>query len=126
MVAGAVAMTLLLNSSGNMWQLAAFSLLLALSESANSLNWALMGEFFGRRSFSTLRGWQHLPDQLLSMWTAVWMGLIYDHTGSYFWALFPMIAVFGMAGFTYAILPKPHMPARLRARWEAPGNRSGG
>ena len=116
MVAGAVAMTLLLNSSGNMWQLAVFALLLALSESANSLNWALMGEFFGRRSFSTLRGWQHLPDQMLSMWTAVWMGLIYDHTGSYFWALFPMIAVFGLAGFTYAILPKPHTPARLQAR----------
>ena len=91
-----------------LWQLAGFAILLALSESANSLNWAMMGEFFGRRNFATLRGWQHLPDQLMSMWTAVWMGMIYDRTGSYFWALFPLIALFGLATLTYpAPAPSP-------------------
>ena len=71
MSAGALALCLLFNTGGSLWLLAAFAILQALSESANSLNWALMGEYFGRRSFATLRGWQHLPDQLVSMWTAV-------------------------------------------------------
>lgn len=119
MTAGAISLTLLFGASGNLWQLAGFAILLALSESANSLNWAMMGEFFGRRSFATLRGWQHLPDQLMSMWTAVWMGLIFDHTGSYYWALFPLIALFGLAAGTYLLLPRPRPPARRRPRPEA-------
>lgn len=114
MAAGAVALAFLLKANGNLGQLAAFALLLALSESANSLNWAIMGEFFGRRSFATLRGWQHLPDQLMSMWTAVWMGLIFDRTGSYFWALFPLMALLGLACLTYLVLPRPRRPGRRR------------
>ena len=119
MASGAISLTLLFNATGNLWQLAGFAILLALSESANSLNWAMMGEFFGRRNFATLRGWQHLPDQLMSMWTAVWMGMIYDRTGSYFWALFPLIALFGLATLTYLLLPRPRPPARRRPRREA-------
>ena len=114
MAAGAVSLAFLLKANGNLGQLAAFGLLLALSESANSLNWAIMGEFFGRRSFATLRGWQHLPDQLMSMGTAVWMGLIFDHTGSYFWALFPLMGLLGLACLTYLILPRPRRPGRRR------------
>ena len=116
MASGALSLTFLFSSSGSLWQLAAFAVLLALSESANSLNWALMGEFFGRRSFATLRGWQHLPDQLVSMWTAVWMGLIYDATDSYFWALFPLIGLFVLAAVTFLALPRPKLPTRLQVR----------
>ncbi len=124
MASGAVSLTLLVNSNGNMWQLAGFAVLLALSESANSLTWAQMGAFFGRRSFATLRGWQHLPDQLVSMWTAVWMGLIYDRTGSYYWALFPLIGLFVLACLTFLSLPRPGLPARLQARQEAQARRT--
>ena len=120
MAAGAVSLCLLFNTSGSLWQLAAFAILLALSESANSLNWALMGEFFGRRSFATLRGWQHLPDQLVSMWTAVWMGLIYDATGGYYLALFPLIGLFALSALTFLSLPRPRLPARLQARQGTP------
>ena len=124
MASGAVSLAFLLNANGNLWQLAAFALLLALSESANSLNWAIMGEFFGRRNFATLRGWQHLPDQLMSMWTAVWMGLIFDHTGSYFWALFPLMGLLGLACLTYIILPRPRRPARRTAERAAEQQRA--
>ena len=116
MTSGALALCLLFNTGGSLWILAAFAILQALSESANSLNWALMGEFFGRRSFATLRGWQHLPDQLVSMWTAVWMGMIYDATGSYYLALFPLIGILALSALTFLALPRPRLPARLRAR----------
>jgi len=115
MVAGSLALLVLLlgHNSGHLWMLAIFAILLAFSESANPLAWAIMGDFFGRRSFATIRGWQHLPDQLMSMSTPVWMGWIFDRTGSYFWALIPLIALYGISAFFYWILPKPNIPSRL-------------
>ena len=119
MISGGLSLLLLVNGAGNLWQLALFSLMLAFAESANPLNWAIMGDFFGRRAFATLRGWQHLPDQFMSMSTPVWMGLIFDRTGSYFWALLPLAGIYAMSAIGYLLLPQPRLPARLRAREEA-------
>ena len=116
MVGGGVARVVLMDHSGHLWQLGLFVLFLAFSESANPLAWAIMGDFFGRRSFATLRGWQHLPDQLMSMSTPVWMGLIVDQTGSYFWALIPLAAIYGLSAICYLVIPRPRPPARLRGR----------
>ena len=114
MVSGVVAIAALLNHSGHLWQVGLFVVLLGFSESANPLSWAIMGDFFGRRSFATLRGWQHLPDQLMSMSTPVWMGLIVDRTGSYYWALIPLSAIYGLSAICYLVIPQPRPPARLR------------
>ena len=116
MVSGVVAIVALMNHSGHLWQVGLFVVLLAYSESANPLAWAIMGDFFGRRSFATLRGWQHLPDQLMSMSTPVWMGLIVDQTGSYFWALIPLSAIYGLSAICYLVIPRPRAPARSRPR----------
>ena len=118
MISGAMALASLITQSGHMWQLVLFVGLLAFAESANPLNWAIMGDFFGRRAYATLRGWQHLPDQLASMWTAMWMGAIYDHTGSFYWALFPLVALYVCAAIGYWFLPFPRLPQRLRAQQE--------
>src|SRR5918998_1127185 len=87
MAVGAVAIVILLNQSGHIWQLTLGVVLLAVAESTHHLDWAIMGDYFGRQAFATLRGWQHLPDQLMSMTTPVWMGWIFDQTGSYYWSL---------------------------------------
>lgn len=118
MVSGALALASLLTQSGQVWQLGVFVLLLAFAESANPLNWAIMGDFFGRRAYATLRGWQHLPDQLASMWTAMWMGVIYDYTGSFYWALFPLVALYIAAAVGYWFLPSPRLPQRLQVQRE--------
>ena len=55
MAFGAVSMAMLLHQSGEIWYLVLSVLLLAVAESANPLNWAIMGDFFGRRAFATLR-----------------------------------------------------------------------
>lgn len=114
MAFGAVSMAMLLHQSGQIWYLGLSVLLQAVAESSNPLNWAIMGDFFGRRAFATLRGWQHLPDQLLSMSTPVWMGWIFDHTGSYYWSLVPLAIIYGLSACVYWILPQPTTPARLR------------
>jgi MFS family permease len=109
MIAGALALAVLLNRGGQWWLLIPF---------ANPLAWAIMGDFFGRRSFATLRGWQHLPDQLMSMSTPVWMGLIYDRTGSYYKALLPLMVFYMIAAIGYWTMPRPKIPARLLAQQE--------
>ena len=118
MVSGAIALGSLITESGEMWQLVVFVLLLAFAESANPLNWAIMGDFFGRRAYATLRGWQHLPDQLASMWTAMWMGAIYDFTNSFYWALFPLVVLYIAAAIGYWFLPRPPLPRRLELQRE--------
>jgi MFS family permease len=113
MLGGAAALFILLDQSGRLWQAGLFVVLLAFSETANPLAWAIMGDFFGRRSYATLRGWQHLPDQLMSMSTPFWMGLVFDYTGSYKWALTPLVAIYVLAAVFYWITPRPKLPQRL-------------
>lgn len=120
MVGGALSLAVLLNQSGALWQACLFVVLLAASETANPLAWAIMGDFFGRRSYATLRGWQHLPDQMMSMSTPVWMGLIYDSTGSYYWALLPLAVIYAFAAVSYWLIPRPKPPARTLAALAAP------
>ena len=115
MIGGALSLAVLLNHSGAMWQVYLFVVLAAASETANPLAWAIMGDFFGRRSYATLRGWQHLPDQLMSMSTPVWMGFIYDHTGSYYWALMPLAVIYALAAVGYWVIPSPKPPVRVIA-----------
>ena len=90
-------------------------ILLGYAESANPLNWAIMGEFFGRRSFATLQGWQHLPNQLMSMSTPVWMGWVFDNTESYFWSLVPLAAIYGTSAIFFWYLPEPKAPRQVTA-----------
>jgi MFS family permease len=112
MVGGSASLLVLLNHSGHLWQAVLFVVLLGFSETANPLAWAIMGDFFGRRNYATLRGWQHLPDQLMSMSTPVWMGVVVDQTGSYKWALIPLVAIYLLAAVAYLAIPRPKPPVR--------------
>ncbi len=115
MIGGALSLIMLVEDTGTIWQLLVFVVLLAFSETANPLAWAIMGDYFGRRSYATLRGWQHLPDQFMSMSTPVWMGVIFDHTGSFKWALIPLVIIYCLAAIFYWLIPNPRIPARVRA-----------
>ena len=115
MIGGALSLLVLVNDTGHLWQVFAFVVLAAFSETANPLAWAIMGDFFGRRSYATLRGWQHLPDQFMSMSTPVWMGVIFDHTGSFKWALIPLVIIYCLAAVFYWLIPNPKTPARVLA-----------
>ena len=115
MIGGALSLLVLVEDTGHIWQVFVFVVLAAFSETANPLAWAIMGDYFGRRSYATLRGWQHLPDQFMSMSTPVWMGVIFDHTGSFKWALIPLVIVYCVAAILYWVIPNPRTPARVRA-----------
>jgi MFS family permease len=114
MAVGAVALLMLLVPKSDLWYLSLFVVLLAFAESANPLATSILGDYFGRRSFATLRGWQHLPDQLMAMTTPLWMGYVFDRTDSYYWSLVPLASMYVLATGFFWWLPRPPSPARLR------------
>ena len=115
MLAGVLAMVVLLISGGHLWQLAVFVILLGLSQSANPLSYAILGDFFGRKSFPILSGWQHLPSHLMAMGIPLLVGLAFDRTGSYKWALIPVAIVYGLSALSYWTLPRPKPLVRSSA-----------
>lgn len=40
---------------------------------------------------------------------------IFDHSGSYYWALIPLMIVYALSAF-YWTIPKPQTPARCQVR----------
>ena len=119
MVAGVLAVLVLMASNGQLWQLAIFVTLLATAETSSPLNWAILADFFGVKSYATLHGWLTLPGQTVSMITPVWAGWVFDKTDSYFWALVPFAIMFCLSAILYWYLPRPQIPRRLTEAYES-------
>jgi MFS family permease len=112
-VLGAVSLTILLLSGGQLWQLLIFAALFASPMSGGGLCWALIGDHFGRKSFATLRGGAIAVSSSMSMGVPVFAGWVYDTSGSYYWALVPMVVMYLMAALLFWKLPRPNLPSRV-------------
>ena len=108
---GGIAPVMIIVSTGQLWQLLVFVFLLAFSESVNSLVWAVLGEFFGRQNFATIKGWESLMDGFIAMGTPVFMGWVFDQTNSYLWAVVPLIPAYAVSAPLFWTLRPP--PERL-------------
>jgi MFS family permease len=82
-------------------------LLFAWAESNPSLNWALIGDYFGRRNFAMIRGsmsffygWANMAAPLLA-------GVIWDRTGSYELALWIFTAMWLIGAAIFLVLRPP-------------------
>lgn len=93
--------------AGPLWTSVAFVLLFALAESGNLVSWAIVGHFFGRNRFATLRGAISTVSNPLTLAAPVFLGWVFDRTDSYYWALLPMIASYAVASVLYAALQPP-------------------
>jgi MFS family permease len=111
-VLGAISLVILLLGGGQMWQLILFATLFAAPMSGGSITWAIVGDFFGRKSFATLRGGALGISSLMSMGVPVFAGWVYDTTGSYNAALVPAIATYLVGALLIWKLPKPKLPSR--------------
>lgn len=94
---GAAGLGVLLVSNGARWHLVLFVLLFAWADGVNSATWALIGDFFGRRRFATIRGWIALTQSLATMPAAVCTGWVYDRTQSYAAILIPFMVCYGLS-----------------------------
>jgi MFS family permease len=66
----------------------AFPVGLALTMGTNPLNWALIGDLFGRRSYATLRGIMGIGYGTGTFLSPIYAGWVFDKTGSYTIVLF--------------------------------------
>jgi MFS family permease len=107
---GALGLAVLTYSDGAVWSLLLFAILFSFGDGINSVTWALVGDFFGRTHFATIRGWIGMLQSVASMPAAVFTGWIYDQTQSYTYALIPFIASYAVAGLLLWRLPHPARP----------------
>jgi len=77
------------------------------------LNWALIGDFFGRRSYATLRGIMGIGYGTATFLSPIYAGWIFDRTQSYTLALWTFSAVLAVGAILFALLRRP-IPPRLR------------
>ncbi len=87
----------------------------AFGESGNLVSWGLIGDFYGRRNFATLRGTTSMIQSFLSLPAATWLGWVFDTTGSYSIALMPLAMAYGLAFFLYWGLHRPRRTAPVEA-----------
>lgn len=90
-----------------MWHFYLFAALFAIADGVSPIAWALVGDFFGRRYFATIRGWMHFVYTWGMVALPVWAGWWYDRTQSYEVPLWLFTALFGAAALTFSRLRPP-------------------
>ncbi len=107
----AVAMLLLAFLEGPVAPLI-FVLVYAASESVGAVNWSLLGEFFGRRSYATLRGVINTIGSI-GVLAPVLAGWVFDQTRSYQPALVTFALVSLIACLLYVNVRRPQIPGAV-------------
>jgi MFS family permease len=109
---GALGLVVLTYGNAAPWSLVFFAVLFSFGDGINSVTWALVGDFFGRAHFATIRGRISMFQSFASMPAAIFTGWIYDRTQSYTYALIAFIVCYGAAGLVLWLIPQPRRPAR--------------
>jgi sugar phosphate permease len=75
------------------------------------LNWALIGDFFGRGSYATLRGIMGIGYGTATFLSPIYAGWIFDRTESYDIVLLTFSIIMAFAAFFFAVLSPPQSPS---------------
>jgi MFS family permease len=84
-----------------------FSIGLAVAMGTIPINWAQIGDLFGRRSYAALRGAMGVSYGLATFISPIYAGWIFDRTGSYDIALLSFSAILIIAAFLFGALHRP-------------------
>ncbi len=95
------------------WQLYLFVILFALGYGISPLNVSIVGEYFGRKNFATIRGIVAAVYAIGIMAGPIFAGYIYDTTQSYHIAFITFIVVFCLAVITFFFARPPKPPVRV-------------
>ena len=112
---GAAGLVVLAYGDGAWWALLLFAVLFSFGDGVNSVTWALVGDYFGRSHFATIRGWISMFQSFASMPAAVYTGWVYDQTQSYTQALIAFVICYGASALVLWLIPEPLRPAPLEA-----------
>ena len=111
MALGALCLILLQNAN-SLLILWLFISIFSFVEGLSALNWALVGDFFGRKRFATLRGILSLVYSWGMILMPVIAGTIYDRTDSYNIVIWIFMAMYVVGAIIFLIIRKPTLPAR--------------
>jgi MFS family permease len=87
--------------------LLAFVGLFALCDASAPTNWAVVGEYFGRKTFSRLQGYIQFANFPGVLGAPVFLGWWYDHHHSYALPLWLYTGVSLVGALTFAVLKRP-------------------
>ena len=112
MALGAISLLWLQNAQGvrEIW---IFICVFAVVEGLSALNWALVGDYFGRKRFATLRGFLSLVYSWGMIIMPVLAGYIFDRTDSYTIVIWIFIGMYVAGTLIFALIQKPKPPIRL-------------
>ncbi len=96
-----------------------FPVAFALAMGTAPLNWALIGDFFGRGSYATLRGIMGVGYGTATFLSPVYAGWVYDRTESYSLVLLTFAMIFAVCVVIFAVLRRPDA-AKIISRPIAP------
>jgi MFS transporter, OFA family, oxalate/formate antiporter len=87
-----------------------FPIAFAIAMGSAPLNWALIGDFFGRGSYATLRGLMGVGYGTATFLSPIYAGWIFDRTESYSLVLVTFSIIFTVCAVFFAILRPPTPP----------------
>ena len=106
-LAGTLAFALLASPWHGRGLLLAYVVLFALCDASAPTNWAVVGEYFGRQTFSRLRGYIQFATFPGALGAPVWLGWWYDQHHSYAVPLWLYTGVSLVGALTFAVLERP-------------------
>lgn len=114
MAAGAVSV-LALDLVPGVWVIFPFVAGLAALEGAAVLNWVLVGNIFGRRSFATLTGIISVFYSAGMMLSPLFLGWMVDRTGGYTESLLVLAGLYGVSALLFLLARAPRGATRAPA-----------
>ena len=106
-LAGTVSFALLASPYHGIGLLLAFVCLFAMCDASAPTNWAVVGEYFGRKTFSRLQGYIQFANFPGALCAPVLVGWWYDHHHSYAFPLWIYTGVSLVGALTFAVLKRP-------------------
>jgi MFS family permease len=106
-LAGTASFALLASPWHGYGLLLAFVCLFAICDASAPTNWAVVGEYFGRKTFSRLRGYIQFANFPGVLCAPVFVGWWYDHHHSYAFPLWIYTGVSLVGALTFAVLKQP-------------------
>ena len=107
MLVGTGSLLFLLYSPDTLPMMIAFGVALSITDGPAGLTWAMVGDYFGRTSFATLRGGVNMVASLGSLAAPLAAGVIFDATESYHWALLLLAGAYALAAAIFLVLRRP-------------------
>lgn len=88
-----------------------FPVAFALTMATAPLNWALIGDFFGRGSYATLRGIMGIGYGIATCISPIYAGWVFDRTESYDAVLWTFSIILAFAAVIFTVLSPPPSPS---------------